>query len=115
MPGCTTTNSASPASRSRWAVAETSEPQAGRWVDGVLPANVTIGPETVITGPLAFKRFRSRRDLGLTVGGWCTLDGAHFAIGEDGWMVIGDYCYVTNAVLLCELEVVIGSYVVIGW
>ena len=30
-------------------------------------------------------------------------------------MVIGDYCYFTNAVLLCELEVRIGSYVVIGW
>ena len=30
-------------------------------------------------------------------------------------MRIGDYCYFTNAVLLCELEIQIGSYVLIGW
>ncbi|TMP96534.1 MAG: acyltransferase [Verrucomicrobia bacterium] len=28
---------------------------------------------------------------------------------------IGDHCYFTNAVLLCELELRIGSYVLIGW
>ena len=28
---------------------------------------------------------------------------------------IGDYCYFTNAVLLCELALRIGNYVVIGW
>jgi len=30
-------------------------------------------------------------------------------------MEVGDYCYFTNSVLLCELEVRVGSYVVIGW
>jgi len=30
-------------------------------------------------------------------------------------VTIGDYCYFTNVVLLCELEVRIGNYVVIGW
>ena len=30
-------------------------------------------------------------------------------------MAIGDYCYFTNAVLLCEEEIRIGSYVVVGW
>jgi acetyltransferase-like isoleucine patch superfamily enzyme len=43
------------------------------------------------------------------------MDGVHFAIGEDGHVHIGEYCYFTNAVLLCELELRIGSYVVIGW
>jgi acetyltransferase-like isoleucine patch superfamily enzyme len=43
------------------------------------------------------------------------MDGAHFAVGEDGCIRIGDYCYFTNAVLLCELDLVIGNYVVIGW
>src|SRR6185503_13247043 len=28
---------------------------------------------------------------------------------------IGDFCYFTNAVLLCELELRIGNYVMIGW
>ena len=43
------------------------------------------------------------------------MDGVHFDVGERGRMTVGDYCYFTNAVLLCELEVRVGSYVVIGW
>jgi acetyltransferase-like isoleucine patch superfamily enzyme len=87
----------------------------GRWTNGVLPSNVRLGQNSVITGELAFKRFHSRRDPALTIGAHCTLDGVHFALGEEARAEIGDYCYFTNAVLLCELELRIGSYVVIGW
>jgi hypothetical protein len=80
-----------------------------------LPANVRVGEGTVITGDHAFKRFLSRSSPGLTIGAHCTMDGTHFAVGEGGRIQIGDYCYFTNAVLLCELELRIGSYVVIGW
>jgi acetyltransferase-like isoleucine patch superfamily enzyme len=38
-----------------------------------------------------------------------------FALGDDAYVEIGDYCYFTNAVLLCELTLRIGRYVVIGW
>jgi acetyltransferase-like isoleucine patch superfamily enzyme len=69
----------------------------------------------VITGDHAFKRFLSRSSPGLTIGEHCTMDGTHFAVGAEGRIDIGDYCYFTNAVLLCELELRIGSYVVIGW
>jgi acetyltransferase-like isoleucine patch superfamily enzyme len=89
--------------------------QAGRWLDGNLPANARVGPDSVITGDYAFKRFRSRLDPALVVGAHCTLDGVHFALGAEGRVEIGDYCYLTNAVLLCELELRIGNYVVIGW
>ena len=80
-----------------------------------LPANVQIGTHTRITGEHAFKRFRSRRSPALTVGAHCTMDGVHFALGREASVTIGDYCYFTNAILLCELELQIGSYVVIGW
>jgi acetyltransferase-like isoleucine patch superfamily enzyme len=43
------------------------------------------------------------------------MDGVHFDLGNNGRVTIGDYCYFTNVVLLCELEVRIGNYVVIGW
>ena len=49
------------------------------------------------------------------IGSHATMDGVHFAVGEGGRVSIGDYCYFTNAVLLCELELRIGNYVVIGW
>jgi acetyltransferase-like isoleucine patch superfamily enzyme len=81
----------------------------------VLPANVRLGPNTLITGELTFKRFASREPDALVIGANCTMDGVHFALGEKGRAQIGDYCYFTNAVLLCELELHIGDYVVIGW
>ncbi|MEH2171307.1 acyltransferase [Nostoc sp.] len=79
------------------------------------PPNVQIGSNTVIMGNLAFKRFHSRNRQGLVIGDYCTMDGVHFDIGEKGQVEIGNYCYFTNVVLLCELELRIGSYVVIGW
>jgi acetyltransferase-like isoleucine patch superfamily enzyme len=80
-----------------------------------LPANVRVGRDSLVTSDYAFKRFRSRREPALVIGRGCTMDGAHFAVGEEGQVQIGDHCYFTNSVLLCELELRIGSYVVIGW
>jgi len=89
--------------------------EPGRWRQGPLPPNVRAGVNTLIIGDLAFKRFQSREENALVIGAQCTMDGVHFDLGEKGRMIIGDYCYFTNAVLLCELEVRVGNYVVIGW
>jgi acetyltransferase-like isoleucine patch superfamily enzyme len=88
---------------------------SGGWSHGPLPANVSIGEGTLITADYAFKRFRGKLPDALRIGAHATMDGVHFAVGETGKIVIGDYCYFTNAVLLCELELRIGNYVVIGW
>ena len=93
----------------------TAAPERGRWIHGTLPANVRVGCDTLVTAEFAFKRFRGLRDPGLVIGHHCTMDGVHFAVGEQGHVEIGDYCYFTNAVLLCEERLSIGSYVVIGW
>lgn len=90
-------------------------PLPGCWVNGTLPENVRIGANTVITADYAFKRFHGKRNPALNVGTDCTMEGVHFAVGEDGFIEIGNFSYFTNAVLLCELEIKIGSYVVIGW
>lgn len=90
-------------------------PQPGYWVNGELPENVQVSSNTIITADYAFKRFRSRRNPALNIGTDCTMEGVHFAIGEDGHIEIGNYCYFTNAVLLCELEIKMGNYVVVGW
>jgi acetyltransferase-like isoleucine patch superfamily enzyme len=87
----------------------------GQWVNSAVPFNVTLGTNTRVTGDLAFKRFHSRQPQALVIGANCTMDGVHFDLGENGQMVIGDFCYFTNAVLLCEMEVRIGNYVLIGW
>jgi acetyltransferase-like isoleucine patch superfamily enzyme len=80
-----------------------------------LPDNVQTGPNTIVTGDHAFKRFRSKVQPGLAIGSDCTMDGVHFAIEGNGRVTIGNYSYFTNAVLLCEMELRIGNYVVIGW
>src|SRR5262249_1533882 len=89
--------------------------EPGCWTNGDLPANVRVGLGSVLTGDYAFRRFLSRHDSALRIGRGCTMDGVHFAIGPEGRVAIGDYCYFTSAVLLCECELRIGSYVVIGW
>jgi acetyltransferase-like isoleucine patch superfamily enzyme len=89
--------------------------ERGRWLDGQLPDNVRLGRNTIVRGELAFKRFHSRKNPALVVGQNCTLDGVHFAFSEMAQVTIGDYCCCSNAVLLCELELRIGNYVVIGW
>lgn len=87
----------------------------GRWNDGELPANVCLGVNTLLSGALAFKRFHALAPEALVIGSHCTMDGVHFDLGKDARVRVGDYCYFTNVVLLCELEVVIGNYVLIGW
>src|ERR1051325_11867668 len=87
-------------------IPHSSEP--GRWLNGNLPPNVRLGTGTVLTADYAFKRFLSKQTDALVIGDNCTMDGVHFALGREARMVIGDFCYFTNAVLLCELEVRVG-------
>jgi acetyltransferase-like isoleucine patch superfamily enzyme len=87
----------------------------GSWAQGAVPSNVRLGTNTLITGDLAFKRFHATDSDALVIGNQCTMDGVHFDLGTGGRMRIGDYCYFTNAVLLCEIEIVVGNYVLIGW
>jgi len=89
-------------------------PAAG-WTNGTLPQNVQIGANTLITAEYAFKRFLSKQPDALAIGANSTMDGVHFAIGREGRVRIGEFCYFTNAVLLCELELRFGNYVIIGW
>jgi acetyltransferase-like isoleucine patch superfamily enzyme len=87
----------------------------GRWTNGTVPPNVRLGDSTIVTADHAFKRFRSKRDPGLIIGSSCTMDGVHFAVGENACVEIGDFCYFTNAILLTEESITVGNYVVIGW
>lgn len=96
-------------------MSETPSTRIAGWLQGELPANVIIGANSLVTGELAFKRFHSKLANALTLGAHCTMDGVHFDLGANGKMTIGDYCYFTNTVLLCELEICVGNYVVIGW
>jgi acetyltransferase-like isoleucine patch superfamily enzyme len=83
--------------------------------EGILPDNVLLGNNTWVGGDLAFKRFHSTLPNALVLGDDCTMDGVHFDLGPQGRVVIGNFCYFTNVVILSEMEVTIGDYVMIGW
>jgi acetyltransferase-like isoleucine patch superfamily enzyme len=79
------------------------------------PSNIIVGERTVITGDRPFKRFYSTREPALTIGQGCTMLATQFSFGQQGAATIGDYCYFTNVVLLCEASVQIGNHVIVGW
>jgi acetyltransferase-like isoleucine patch superfamily enzyme len=85
------------------------------WQAGRLPRNVQLGNGSTVVGPHSFRQFRSAKAPALVIGEHGHFDGVHFALGAQAHVVIGDYCCFTNAMLLCELELRIGSYVMIGF
>jgi acetyltransferase-like isoleucine patch superfamily enzyme len=91
------------------------EHQSGYWTDGPLPAGVSLGVGTVITSATAFKRFCGAQAGAMVIGAHCTMEDVRFNVGATGRLRIGDYCYFTSVVLLCELEITIGHHVALGW
>jgi len=85
------------------------------WSDGDLPGNVRLGYGSCISGPDAFKRFFSKRDVALSLGDRSRTDGVKYAIGPQGHVAIGHDCYLNDCILLAEQEIKIGNYVMIGW
>lgn len=84
------------------------------WYKGSIPPNIQIGDNTVIDSASAFKHFFSEREPGLIIGNHVTLCRASFATEGQGLIEIGDYCYVSNAALVCTEHIAIGSHVFIA-
>jgi len=85
-----------------------------------IPKNARVDETSVVTGDditakSMFKRFRSERNPALVIGQRCRIDGVMFNLGKNGFIEIGDDCYLGEAVLACELEIRVGSRVVMGW
>jgi len=85
------------------------------WSKGELPLNVQLGEGSRIRGAQAFKRFFSQTPHALTLGDYSSAVDVDFAIGPNGRIGIGKYCYLNDCVLLSEQEIRIGNYVMIGW
>ena len=85
------------------------------WDSGTLPPGVQVGENTRIIGATAFREFRGQAPDALVIGDHATMDGVQFSVGPEGRMKIGKFCCFTGAVLMSELSVTIGNYVLIGW
>jgi acetyltransferase-like isoleucine patch superfamily enzyme len=84
------------------------------WYKGSVPPNIQRGENTVIDSASTFKHFFSKREPGLIIGHHVTLCRASIATELQGLIEIGDYCYVSNAALVCTERITIGSHVFIA-
>lgn len=90
------------------------EPISGDWFAGKIPHNVRVGRNSVIDSSFCFKHFFARKEVGLRIGDNVTIWRASLAVEDEGYLEIGDFCYITNASLVCSSHISIGSRVLIA-
>ena len=86
----------------------------GDWFNGSIPSNIEVGEKTVTDSSFNFKHFFSKLPLGLNVGSNVTLWRTSIATELNGFIEIGDYCYITNASIIASEKITIGSRVFIA-
>ena len=86
----------------------------GDWYDGVIPANIETAERVRIESAVSFKTFRSRLPVGLRVGKGSLLCGVKLAVGENGYIELGEDCYLAEAAFMCEERITLGNRVVIA-
>ena len=86
----------------------------GDWFDGRVPANIEAGAGTVLDSSFCFKHYFATGPVGLRVGRNVTFWRTSLAAEANGLIEIGDFCYLTNASLVCSSRITIGSYVMIA-
>jgi acetyltransferase-like isoleucine patch superfamily enzyme len=85
------------------------------WCNFPIPANMEVGSNTVIDSSSCFKKFFSKKPLGLKIGSNVTIESADFATERNGVIEIGDYSYISFASIVSNLRITIGKYVYIGF
>jgi acetyltransferase-like isoleucine patch superfamily enzyme len=84
------------------------------WYPGTIPTNIEVGENTVIDSSFCFKHFFSKLKTGMQVGSHVTFWRTALSAEEEGYLQIGDYCYITNASLVCSRQIIIGNRVFIA-
>jgi acetyltransferase-like isoleucine patch superfamily enzyme len=79
------------------------------WFQGKVPANIEVGENTVFDSSFCFKHYFSRLPVGMRVGRDVTLWRTSIAVEEEGYLELGDECYVANANLVSSRSIRVGS------
>jgi acetyltransferase-like isoleucine patch superfamily enzyme len=88
----------------------------GDWYQGEVPANVEFGDGLWLETAQVFRFTKSRQNPAVQLGNFCSVyAGCSFAVKGDGRCTIGDYTLLNGAIIMCENEIVIGSYCLISW
>ena len=86
----------------------------GDWFKGSIPANISVGENTLIESSFSFKHFFSKEDNALVIGSHVTIWRTSLATEPGGHIEIGDYCYFANSSIVCSEKIIIGSRVFIA-
>lgn len=83
----------------------------GDWFNGTIPNNIEVGTNSVVESSFSFKHFFSSLPVALVVGNNVTLWRTAIATEENGFIEIGNDCYITNVSLVCSEKISIGNRV----
>jgi acetyltransferase-like isoleucine patch superfamily enzyme len=88
----------------------------GTWNYTALPENVHIGEGCYLERKESFARFRSTRELGLTLGkGVKVYSGTTFNVEPKGMVEVGDDSILVGAVFMCAERISIGKRVIVSY
>lgn len=86
----------------------------GDWCAFPTPLNIEVGENTVIDTSACFRKYYSKLPLGLKIGSHVTLQGPGLAPELNGYIEIGDYCFISSASIAATEKIIIGNYVYIA-
>src|SRR5262245_30526540 len=86
----------------------------GDWFPGRIPNNLVVGQNVMIDSSFCFKHFYATAPVGLRVGSHVTFWRTAVSVEPGGFMEVGDYVYLANAVLVCASRITIGSRVMVS-
>ena len=84
------------------------------WCNFPVPKNIEVGENVMIDSSSAFKKYFSKKQIGLKIGNHVTLQSSALATEEHGYIEIGDYSYLSGAALVATQSILIGRYVYIA-
>lgn len=88
----------------------------GSWDYSDLPGDVVVGADCFIERRESFRKFRSKRHPGLSIGDRVTIyTWTEFSVEPEGRVVVGDDAILVGAIIMCAQRVEIGERVVISY
>jgi len=85
------------------------------WYPGIIPSNVRVCETAYLGTSYSFHAYHSTASIGLRLGRGASLDKTVLDVGPNGQVSLGDFAFVSSARIICDSEVEIRDYVLIGW
>jgi acetyltransferase-like isoleucine patch superfamily enzyme len=86
------------------------------WHDGLVPDTAELDDGSYVETSYAFMLDRSLPGHGVRVGrGTSTYGGTMFDVGPGGTVTIGRFCITNGTRFICDQEVTVGDYCLLGW